>query len=266
MMQIPGIKIRQLGTLNITAGILFVIVFIFLFCIGLSPLHKRNELANLTKADSIFMSAYNNLYDDPLLAPLSRQLAYKKALLHMAENDSINLIVNLSDSNIHLTINGVIIHTTRLQSFDIDPLLLNLPNNIYHKIFSHPLYIVEEYATIVKEPIVVRQAPKNPEEAAINAYQPDTLIQNPAFLRMQLDYDIHLVFEQDVNSGWNDQKTQVAFRMKYRISHFFERLKAFFSLKKQNYYPTIRIKMPVNDLREIYRALPTHARVVIYYS
>lgn len=264
-MLIPGIKIRQLARLKIAAGFLLVIVFIFLFCVVISPLHKRKELVNLTKTDSIFISAYNNLYDDPLLAPLSRQLAFKKALLQMTENDSINLIVNLNDSAIHLAINGVIIHTTHLQTFDMDPLLLNLPNNVYHKIFSHPLRVVEEYATIVKEPIVVRQAPKNPEEAAINAYQPDTLIQNPAFLRMQLDYDIHLVFEQDVNPGWNDKKSRFGFRMKYQIPHFIERLKAFFSFKKQNYRPRILIKIPVNDLREIYRALPAHPRVVIYY-
>ncbi|MCB2208782.1 MAG: hypothetical protein KQH67_10880 [Bacteroidetes bacterium] len=211
------------------------------------------------------MNTYNNLYDDPMLVPLSRQLAYKKALMHTSENDSINLIVNLNDSAIHLTINGVIIHTTRLQSFDLDPLLWNLPNNVYHKIFSHPMRVIEEYATIVKEPTVVRQAPKNPEEAAINAYQPDTLIQNPAFLRMELDYDIHLVFEQDDNPSWNDKKTRIGFRMKYLIPRIIESLKTFFSFKKQTYSPGMLIKMPVNDLREIYRALPAHARVVIYY-
>jgi hypothetical protein len=258
-------RIHYYGAPKITAGFFLLLVLIYLICAGLSPIYKRNALNRLTKVDSVFISTYDSHYNIPILVPLSRQLAYKKALLYMSENDSINLVVNLHDSVLHLTIKGVIIHTTMIRSFDVDPLLLHLANNTYHKIFSQPQRIIEENATIVKEPVVVRQAPKDPEEAAINAYHPDTLIQNPAFLRMKLDYNFHLVFEQDINTNWEDKKTAFLFRANYLLPRLIENLKAFFSFKKQAYYPTISIKVPVNDLREIYRALPANARVVIYY-
>lgn len=258
-------RIRRLGILKITSGCLFLLVLVYLFGMGLSPIHKKNLLNCMTKSDSVFMSTYDSLYNIPELVPLSRQVTYKKALLHMSADDSINLVANLYDSVLHLTINGVIIHTTRIGSFNIDPLLLHLSNKTYHKIFSQPLRIIEESATIVKEPIVIRQAPKDPEDAVINAYLPDTLIQNPAFLRMKLDNNFYLVFKQEVNASGDDKMAAFIFGAKYLMPRLKESIKAFFSFKKQAYYPTISIKVPVDDLREIYRALPTNARVVIYY-
>ncbi len=243
----------------------FLILLIYLLCIALSPMHKLNDLNRMVKADSIFSKNYQGLFNDPGLAFLIHEKSYKEALLEISDNDSINLVINMIDSTICLTINGVTIHKTIPGSIKLDPMFENLPHPIYTWLFSKPLMIYEEQATIVKEPIVVRQAPKDPEEAAINAYEPDTLIQNPAFLRMKLDHGIHLVFEQDNNPEWNDKKTRFFFRMQHWLPHFIDNLKSFFSFRKQNYTPSILIKMPVNDLREIYRALPTHARVVIYY-
>ncbi len=99
----------------------------------------------------------------------------------LSEKDSIQLIVNLRDSIIGLSIKGVIIHKTQINNYKVDPLLNKLPVLEYVKLFSEPLQVKSQYATIVKEPIVVRNAPKDTAEATLNAYEPDTLIQNPAF-------------------------------------------------------------------------------------
>ena len=259
-------KILQHKRLVSAVAFTWLIIFLYLLQMALLPTQKKHELTRLTYADSLFITAYDTLNDQPMLTSLSRQIAFKKALLQISENDSINLVVNLHDSTVQLTINGVIIHTTIIQSFHVDPLFLHLSNMVYHKLFSQPLTIVEENATIVKEPIVIRQAPKNPEEAAINAYQPDTLIQNPAFLRMKLEHNIQIVFEQDTIISWEDKKTAFMFKLQYRMTYFINSLKSFISLKKQEYNPDIFIQMPVNELREIYRALPENSSVVIYYQ
>lgn len=241
------------------------ILLVFAVQIGLAPLHKVNEWEGLLQGDSTFSIRYDSSYFTPQLVFSTRERAYKEALLKASEKDSISLIVNLRDSSIHLGIKGVIIHTTIIKSMEMDPLLVKMPGNIYVKILGQPVRIISEKATIVKEPIVVREAPKNSMEASLNAYKPDTLIQNPAFLKLDLNYGIDLVFDQEENLTFHDAWVGYRFRAGNWIEKVQDRLINFITLRKQVYDPKISIKMPVDDLRAIYRALPEKAYVVLYY-
>ena len=138
-------------------------------------------------------------------------------------------------------------------------------NREYVWLFSRPVPINSQYATVVKEPIVVRQAPKDELEASLNAYQPDTLIQNPAFLQLRLDHDINLIIEQDSNPRLHDKWVKSVFSMKIWTGKTISAVGHFLSFKKQSYLPVIHIHMPVDDVRTIYRALPENGYTVIYY-
>ncbi|MBN2520241.1 MAG: hypothetical protein JXB17_07040 [Bacteroidales bacterium] len=259
-------KFNKAGSLKKAGYIAIIPLFIFLLSRGLSPLHKINKLNKLVQTDSFFIEQYDSIYDNPELVPLVREKAYKEALVKLADNDSINLIVNLYDSIVGITIKGVTIHQTKIEFIKVKPLLAKLPDIIYVKLFSQPLRIIKEYATIVKEPIVVRHAPKNEAEAALNAYMPDTLIQNPAFLQMKLDYNIDLIFMQDNNPVFKDKWVCFIFKTKILAKNSLKSLANFCCFKKQDYKLPIIIKIPVDDLRAIYRALPINAKVVLYYN
>lgn len=262
-------KIRSFFSINKTkilkSGSLVLLSVIVIY-IGVSPLHRINEFKNIVKNDSIFVKQYNSIYNNPDLELLLKDKAYKQALLKLSEQDSIQLIVNLHDSIVSLTIKGVIIHETHINDFTIDPLLKKLPDMEYVKLFSQPLNIHSQWATIVKEPIVVRHAPKDTAEAALNAYQPDTLIQKPAFMNIEADYGIQIRFEQVNNPTFKHKFVKLLFNTKIYSKNIFTNTIRFISFKKSEYSPTIVIKLPADDLRAIYRAFPLKTYVVLYIN
>jgi hypothetical protein len=253
------------GPVHAAAYLLLILALLFLDLTGLAPLNKMRELESQVMGDTLFMEQYKPAFDHPGLQGLVRDNAYTEALLDLSETDSIQLALNLADSTVGLYIHGVNIHRARIGSYKIDGLLTGLPNMQFVKIFSKPLAVNNQNATIVKEPVVVRQAPKDTIEAALNAWQPDTLIQNPAFLQLKLDYGIGLVMEQDQNPRLKDQWVRFRFRSGIGARQFFHGLGNFFTLRKQEYVPCIVIRIPADDLRAIYRALPDKAYVVVHY-
>lgn len=243
--------------------IILFLLFFYLMSIALSPLHKMKEFENHVQSDSLFISNFDPAWSHPELAEMVRKKAGKEALLKLANKDSIHLAVNLHDSSVCLYIKGVRIHRTKIRQFKIDGLLRKMPSMQYEMIFSHPQSITSQYATIVKEPIVIRQAPKDAAEAEQLAWQPDTLFQNPAFLLLGLEQGIDLVFYQESDQGFYDKWVKFKFRFRIWSGDGLQGIQRFVTFRKQEYHPKIIIAMPVDDLRAIYRALPLQAYVVL---
>ena len=253
---------------NLTEKILYpflCVLFLCLLVIAMSPIYTVKELEKMVEDDSLFSIKYNPLYNHIELSEMVREKTYKEAMLKLGEKDSIQLVINMADSIVCLYIKGVKIHQTNIQQFDQDILLKRMPNRLYVYLFSKPLDIKSYYATIVKEPIVIRQAPKDTIEAALNAWLPDTLVQNPAFLHLTSEYKINLLIEQDKNLTFHDNWVKLIFHSRLQARRTLEILKNFITFRNQDYHPTIKIKMPVDDLRAIYRALPHNASIVLYF-
>ncbi|MBC8321074.1 MAG: hypothetical protein H8E34_10155 [Bacteroidetes bacterium] len=239
------------------------VVFVFLMSVALSPLYKLKEFEKLVKNDSLFIAKYDKNWSHSEFSEMVKEKTYKEALLKLAGKDSVQLAINLADSTVCLYINGVKIHKTVIKLFEQAKLLKKIPTMQYVKIFSQPLNISSQFATIVKEPVVIRQAPKDTIEAALNAWEPDTLLQNPAFLLLRLEHGIDLVFEQESNPVFYDKWIKFRFFNELWANKTLNALFCFFTFKKQEYYPVITIKIPANELRAIYRALPQNAFVVL---
>jgi len=221
------------------------------------------EYENLVNSDSLFSENYMDLYDQPEMKLLVKEKAYKEALLKLSESDSIQLVLNLSDSTVNLTIKGVTIHQTKVGFIKRDQILQEMPLVQQVMMFSQPLAVSSQGASIVKEPVVERDAPKDTLEAALNAWQPDTLIQKPAFTIFSLEYGINLILEQEPNHTLRDKWTRFNFYNRLRIRSSVRAVYRFITFKKQEYHPAITIRMPADDLRAIYRALPDHTLIVI---
>lgn len=250
-----------------TAGILLaIILLIFLTFCAVAPLNTYRSYQEEVRSDSLYVRAFNPAYIHPELSPLVRELYYKEALLELSGQNTIQLVLNLNDSLLSLSIKGVIIHTVRLQKIRMDHLLYKLPIMEYTGLFAHPLEVRTRHATIVKEPVVVRHAPKDPEEALVNAYEPDTLIQKPAFLFLKTDHGINFILEQESNPGLRNKWVRLVFRSGIWFRNRGSAVASFFSARKQVYEPTIIVTLPVNELRAIYRAMPDQAFLVLAYG
>lgn len=251
--------------MKIIASAVLFLAAAFAIHTGFAPRYAFGALEASAMINNQAQSVKDTLIYAPEFDSLVREKALREALLKLSLNDSISLVVNLRDSTVNLSIKGVIIHTSKVKFTKVDPLLMKLPAKMYLDLFSNSLKILEEKATIVKEPIVVVQAPKDTIEASRNAYKPDTLIQNPAYLKMKLSYGISLRFDQEKATTWNDKWVRLIFSTDGWSGRIAQRLKNFATFQRQVYKPEIRVKLPVDDLRSIYRALPEEASVVICY-
>jgi len=265
-------KIKKIGKLiyklnwKFKVFYLFLTVFfVFLINIAIAPLHKMQEFEGLVNSDSLFLEKYDSIYNHPEMRLLVKEKAFKEALLKLAESDSIQLVINLSDSTVNLSIKGVMIHQTKIRSIGSDKIFDEMPLIQEVKMFSKPLSVYSQYATFEKEPVVVRHAPKDTLDAALNAWQPDTLIQNPAFMILSVGYGINLIFEQEDNPVFQDKWQKFNFYNRLRFINSIRAVSNFVRLKKHDYHPAITIKMPVDDLRAIYRALPNNTFIVINF-
>ena len=243
-----------------TAG---AVVLAFLVSLAISPVHKMREFQNWLDANPGFTAGFDSLSNHPGMRELAKEKAYKQALLRLSESDSIQMVVNLTDSAVLLQLKGVTIHRTKIREYNTDKLLKKIPLIQEVQLFSEPLPVHWHRASIVKEPVVVRHAPRDTLEAALNAWRPDTLLQNPAFAAFRLEHGIQLVFEQDKNESLRDNWKRFHFHYQIQVQNALTAISNFISLKKQDYYPTVTIKIPVDDLRAIYRALPGKAFIVL---
>jgi hypothetical protein len=111
--------------------------------------------------------------------------------------------------------------------------------------------------------LLVRHAPKATIEAALNTWQPDTLIQNPAFLSLSVEHGFQVIFVQDENKTFQDKWKKFTFYNRLRWEKTVKAVSLFIRIKKQEYHPIVTIKIPEDDLRAIYRALPQNAYLVM---
>jgi hypothetical protein len=241
---------------------MLLVLFAWFVSIGLAPYGKIQELHHLVDTDTVFIEKFDSVFYHPEMTKQLSEKGFREALLRLSDNDSIQLIVNLSDSSVCLSIKGVIIQQTKASQIYTDKLFAKMTGVQRYRLFSQPLQVNTVYASIVKEPVVVRQAPKDTMEAELNAWQPDTLIQNPAFVALSIEYGIHINLEQERNLTWYDKRKKVEFYTHLLFTKTKSSLKHFIGFKKQEYQPVITIKLPVDDLRAIYRALPYEPYVV----
>ena len=246
----------------ILTATLSAFLFIWLINLALAPIHKMNELRAMVETDTLYLEKYGRIQGHAELESLLAGQAYREALLELAGKDSIHLVVNLSDSTVNLYIKGVMLHQSKATHIECSRLIERMPALQQAKVFSSPLPVRSQYATIVKEPVVIRHAPKDTLEAALNAWEPDTLIQNPAFLALDLEHGFQIRFEQDLNTGFRDKSTRLAFYSRLRLERTAESLSRLVRFRKQDYHAVVTLELDKDDLRAIYRALPEKAFLV----
>lgn len=236
--------------------------FIF-YCVETAPLSSIKKYRDIVESDSIFNAKYDTLYNYPEFSGLVKEKAYKEALLKLSENDSIQLAINIPDSTVSLYIKGVRIHHSKISYFEKDKILENMPIIQQVYMFSKPINILSQNSTVIKEPIFVREAPKDTIEASLNAWQPDTLVQDPAFLVISVENDIDIILEQESNPTKIDQKVYSQFHRELKKNYFTNSVKSVIKPHEESYRPRITIKIPADELRSIYRALPYYPLVAL---
>jgi hypothetical protein len=248
----------------ILTGIL-VFTILYLYASFASPVKKIKQI-NGAFNDTITSDLLDKTYpepDNPVIFNLYREKIFLESRLTMAKTNSIGLVVNLQDSILDIEIGGIILHSTKISKYRISRTFRGIDNKAFIGLFSKPLTTVSNSGTFVKEPIVVKKAPKDTIEAARQATVPDSIKTGPAYVALTLDYNIRLsLYQKNTGSVWA-LIYRFVFKSGRRFRQAGETIRGAAIFRVPDYRPEIRVYIPKDDLVTIYRALPVDTRVVI---
>lgn len=249
-----------------TAGILVLLFILILFKLTIAPIAQIRAWEAQLSAENTNADNQIEIINNPRYDSIQRQIALRKALLSLTKKDSMVLVVNLPDSSLNLFLNGVFIHNARIDEYTIDRFLKDLPLRLYLNQFSKPISIVSTGATIVKEPIIEKEAPKTPDELITSLTTPDSLVYLPAYVKLAAENGINLFLEQTEDSIREERRVGKAFRSIHKSKRRRELINSLIGMSAYDYQPSLVVKVAKIELTSIYRALPQETKVVLYYK
>jgi len=196
---------------------------------------------------------------------LIREKAFLQARIILSESDSIGLTLNLRDSLVQLETKGVVLRQVRFDKAEVSPFFSSFRPGSYSAVFSKPFGITEIEGTIVKEPIIVKKAPRDSVEASQHVTQVDTTQSEFVEWHLQLDSSLVISFVQsDKDKGGIDWPT-LKYRFRRHAKTLAETNRNLISFRKPTYFPEITLFIPRKEAKSFYRALPQNGRVVITF-
>ena len=251
------LKYRKL--ILISLAIISLIALLVVYHKVSAPIHKLKEWkreAKLVEPKLPFIKGLDSL---------QHQIAFKQALFALPKKDSINLVLNVPDSSLVLFINGISIYKTKLSTIELDPLLDRLNEEVYYTQFSKPLSVVSSRASIEKEPIIEKTAPKSQEEFLASVTMPDSVVFDPAFIHLKLENGIDFFVGLDEQSNQSNKNARKQFFAPNKKENRLSLLQSVFTFKSLEYRPQIYLEAPNAEITSIYRALPEQPKLVIFY-
>jgi len=261
-------NINSISTFNLFKIFIFIILF---FAFGvivtfsvlsiISPLKKIEEINNKYTDENIDIKFREALFNNDLFR-LKKEEAFIKARLLMSENDSINLSIDIPDSLIAIEIKGTNIYSIHIKKVQICNVLNHIDRSALINYLGSPFCILQEKATILKEPLIIKKAPKDSIEANRNNVQQDTLDPKTVVYHFYTDKDLMINIKQSEDL---DIINSFKFQFDYNRQISNIQLKKLIRFKIPDYIPWINLEVDKKEAIAIYRALPEHAFISIHF-
>jgi len=250
--------------LYIFCSLLTVFMIYYAVMSFLSPSRKISEINHefiITQPEN--SKTDERIFSDSAYISLNREKAYYQTRVVMAELDSICLALNLADSTAILEINGVSVHKSKISEISVSKVFNMADEYSVTSMLSAPLTIRNDFSTIMKEPVMIKMAPKDTSE-----YKPDILPDKTnsesVNYMFETENGIRLYIYQAIEENEGGKFKLFLFDLNDRLRNIHDNLKAIISFKVPEYYPAIRLRMKKADAKIIYRALPKHGQIAIF--
>jgi hypothetical protein len=205
----------------------------------------------------------DRLYSDSAYLSLLKEKAFLLSRISMAETDSIYMTLNIPDSTANLEISGVNVHSAKIKEIKVSKILSSGNSYIISSVLSSPLNIVRDFATIKKEPLMIKMAPKDTSEFKPDII-PDTTDFEPVNYILEMDNGIRIFVYQDRDTITMERNRLFYFDLNDRLKSTWSSLKSVTLFKVPEYHPFIKIKLPKADAKILYRAIPRHGQIAVY--
>lgn len=251
-----------------TFVVLVIVILVFLVYYSimniLGPARKLNAIGKEfgVKPDQN-ITIGEGIYSDSAYLSLLREKAWLQSKTVMAETDSIYLTINLEDSTANIEISGVVVHVSKISRIAVSKILKKGNKNAVLTMLSTPLTISSSFATIKKEPVMIKMAPKDTSEYKPDV-MPDTSITEPVNYILNMTDGIRIYVYQEEHAKAGDMMNQLLFDIKERLRDTWRDIKRIVLFKVPEYHPFIKLKLPRGDAKIIYRAIPKNGQIAVY--
>lgn len=203
------------------------------------------------------------IFSNSAFISISREMSFSQARVLMAESDSICLALNLSDSTAILEINGVMMHNAKVSEIAISKVIEKADEYSVSAMLATPFTIRNDYATLKKEPLMIKMAPKDTSEYKPDIL-PDTINSEAVNYMFEMENGTRLYVYQNVGENEGGGLNLFFFDLNDRLRNIRDNLKSIIALKVPEYHPSIKIRIAKADAKIIYRALPKHGQIAVF--
>ena len=250
--------------LIIISVIVLSVLIYYAVMMMLSPGRKIAEIKNEYAARQEKAAGINeDIKKDSAYLRLLKEKAFLQSKIAMAETDSIYLTISLADSTARLEISGVVVHTAKMSDLSASSIIAKGNENIILPLLATPFTIASSTATIKKEPLMIKIAPKDTTEYKPDI-MPDTSLTETICYILNMTNGTRIYVYQEEKTKPEDAKNLFKFDMDDRLHNTWLAIKNVAHFKVPEYHPYIKMKIPRNDAKIIYRAIPRKGQVGIY--
>lgn len=251
--------------LIITGALVLVFLIYYSIMSFMAPAEKLKEIeAKYGVRHDADQKTDERFFTDSAYVILLREKSFLQSRIAMAGTDSVYLTINIPDSTANLEISGVTVHSVRITNMKISKILRGGNNYAVQTMLASPMSIVDDVATIKKEPIMVKMAPRDTSEFKPDVV-PDTSDYEPVSFILKMDNGLRIFVSQDAGDySEHDRKTLFFFDLRYRLGTSIGSLRNAITFRIPEYHPFIRIRVPKSDARILYRAIPRKGQVAVY--
>jgi len=230
----------------------------------LSPLKKLDSIKEEYKVLKNDKSAIDErIYSDSAYLKLLKEKAYLQSRIAMAGTDSIYITINLVDSTANIEISGVVVHSAKMSKIRSSKIIVKGNENVILSLLASPFTIARSYATIKKEPVMIKMAPKDTSEYKPDI-MPDTSITEPVNYILEMTDGTRLYVYQEENDKYSYRMSRLIFDLKDRLRNTLSSFKKIIVFNVPEYHPYIKMRLPRADAKIIYRAVPNNGQVAVF--
>jgi hypothetical protein len=192
-----------------------------------------------------------------------KEKTFLQSRIALAESDSIYLTINLADSTANLEIYGVAVHSAKIKDLKMSNILKKGNDYVISSLLSSPFTISSSIATIKKDPVMIKMAPKDTSEYKPDI-MPDTSVTEPVNVKLVMTDGTRIYIYQEENDASADRMNLFRFDLKDRLLESWSSMKSVAVFKIPEYHLFIKIKIPRADVKIIYRALPKNGQIGVF--
>jgi len=259
---------KKLSANRITLIIIGTLILLFLVYFSimsiLAPAKKLDEIrAKYGLQQDSENKADERFYTDSAYMGMLKEKSFLQARISMAETDSVYMTINLADSTANLEISGVAVHSAKISGIKISGILSSENEYAISSMLASPMNIVNDFATIQKEPLMIKMAPKDTSEFKPDVI-PDTSDYEPVNYILEMDNGIRIYVYQATDTITSDKNNLLLFDLGDRLKTTWSSLKSAARLRVPEYHPFIRLRLPKADAKILYRAVPRRGQIAVY--